>query len=162
MTLYSLQAGLCKLSNIFTAFAAVVTLAHSTEVLLEACYGLNSGQNFNSRNDLQRNLDIRLAHLQGKITIDVTDMTLSLCHLDIAPRNIIVSPDRSIYLLDWGCVGFYSPVFETWAIQLEAYIRGHPFMKALGLELLSRSSFSEVAQVEALMHVYRANQSIAL
>ena len=122
----------------------------------------NSGQNFKSRSDLQRYLDIRLAHLQGKVTIDVTDMALSLCHLDIAPRNIIVSPDRSIYLLDWGCAGFYPSIFETWAIQLEADIQGHPFMKALGSELISRSSLPEVAQVDALMRVYAANQSIAL
>lgn len=122
----------------------------------------DSGQSFNSRKDLQKYLDTRLAHLQGEVTIDVSDMALSLCHLDIAPRNIIVSTDRSIYLLDWGCAGFYPPVFETWAIQLEAFVRGHPFMKALGSELISRSSFPEVAQVEALMHVYRANQSIAL
>lgn len=121
-----------------------------------------SGQNFHSRRDLQRYLDTRLAQFQGEVTIDVTNMALSFCHLDIAPRNIIVSPDGSIYLLDWGCAGFYPPVFETWAIQLEAWIQRHPFMEALGSELISRSSLPEVAQVEALMQVYRANQSIAL
>lgn len=119
----------------------------------------DSGQVFNSRNDLQRYLDTRLACSKQKVAIDVTNMPLSLCHLDIAPRNIIASSDTSICLLDWGCAGFYPPIFEHWAIQFEACVRGHPLMNALASELAGRSSEREVA---ALTQVYAANQSIGL
>lgn len=120
----------------------------------------SSGQSFNSRNDLQRYLDMTLAYSNDKVTIDVTNMPLSLYHLNIAPRNIIVSSDGSICLLDWGCAGFYPSIFETWAIQFEGHVRGHPLMNALGSELVNRPS--EQAQVDALMHVYAVNQRVAL
>lgn len=125
--------------------------------LLWSEYG--SDQVFNSCNDLQRYLDTRLAYYKQKVAVDVTNMSLSLCHLDIAPRNIIVSSDTSIYLLDWGCAGFYPPIFEYWAIHFEAYVRGHPLMNALASKLVGRCSEREV---DALTHVYAANQSIGL
>ncbi|EHY60710.1 hypothetical protein HRR83_000481 [Exophiala dermatitidis] len=120
-----------------------------------------SGQRFGTRDHLQSYLEVRLSHLQREITIDVTNMDLSFCHMDIAPRNIILGPDNSITLVDWGCAGFYPSIFETWAIQLEAYIHGHPFMETLESKLVKRSSCAEIAQIDALMHVYRANQSVA-
>lgn len=90
--------------------------------LLWSEYG--SIQRFDTRADLQRYLDLRLNYRKSKETIDVTNMPLSLCHLDIALRNIVIGSDGSIHLLDWGCAGFYPPIFETWAVRLEDHIQG--------------------------------------
>jgi thiamine kinase-like enzyme len=37
---------------------------------------------------------------------------LVLCHLDIAPRNILWREDGSICFLDWASAGFYPRSFE--------------------------------------------------
>jgi thiamine kinase-like enzyme len=36
-----------------------------------------------------------------------------MCHLDIAPRNILYLPDSSICLIDWATAGFYPRLFEV-------------------------------------------------
>lgn len=42
---------------------------------------------------------------------------LVLCHMDLAPRNIIRSFDGSLTLLDWAYAGFYPPIFEVYALK---------------------------------------------
>lgn len=60
-----------------------------------------------------------------------------------------------------GVVQAFTLLFSNpWAIQFEAHVRGHPLMNALASELANRSS--EHAQVDALMRVYAANQSMGL
>lgn len=44
-----------------------------------------------------------------------------MCHLDIAPRNLLYLADGSVCLLDWATAGFYPRFFEVcvltyWAI----------------------------------------------
>ena len=58
--------------------------------------------------------------------IDIPEVDICLCHLDIAPRNILLTHGSNLYLLDWGCAGFYPSYFETWAIQFELHSSGHP------------------------------------
>lgn len=112
--------------------------------------------------DLQAYIDTRLDRVNSEVRIDVANMTLALCHLDVASRNVIVGQDGSIYLLDWACSGFYPPIFETWAIQLEAHASGHPVIHMVGIELDKCCSPADRVQVQALNKVYAANQTIAL
>lgn len=121
-----------------------------------------SGQEFGSLMELQAYIDTRLDRVKSEVKINITDMNLALCHLDIAARNLIVGRDGAIYLIDWGCSGFYPSIFESWAIQLEAHISGHPVIHMVALELENRCSQVDRAQIQALNRVYAANQTIAL
>lgn len=56
-----------------------------------------------------------------KLKLDGSDIVL--CHLDIAPRNII-SLDDSICLLDWQSAGFYPRVFEYCALRINQQNQG--------------------------------------
>ncbi|KAJ5685123.1 hypothetical protein N7536_007742 [Penicillium majusculum] len=51
----------------------------------------------------------------GEGNVSFRDCDLVLCHLDIAPRNIIWQPDGRICLVDWASAGFYPRIFEFWA-----------------------------------------------
>ena len=44
--------------------------------------------------------------------LNLEGVELVLCHLDIAPRNILWRDDGSICFLDWYSAGFYSRFFE--------------------------------------------------
>lgn len=52
----------------------------------------------------------RLFEGQGQVTFQPCDLVL--CHLDIAPRNIIWKDDNNICLLDWASAGFYPRILE--------------------------------------------------
>jgi len=43
---------------------------------------------------------------------DLSKETLELRHMDLARRNVIIGNDGAVTLIDWGCAGFYPPVFE--------------------------------------------------
>ena len=45
--------------------------------------------------------------------INLKGVELVLCHLDIAPRNILWKEDGSICFLDWASAGFYPRCFES-------------------------------------------------
>lgn len=48
------------------------------------------------------------------------DCELALCHLDIAPRNILWLKDGSICFLDWASASYYPRIFEfcaQWIIE---------------------------------------------
>ncbi|KAK2763307.1 hypothetical protein FQN54_009943 [Arachnomyces sp. PD_36] len=47
-----------------------------------------------------------------KLDLNLKGVELVLCHLDIAPRNIIWRDDDSICLIDWVSAGFYPRSFE--------------------------------------------------
>jgi tRNA A-37 threonylcarbamoyl transferase component Bud32 len=34
-------------------------------------------------------------------------------HGDLSPRNLILDTNDQIWLIDWGCAGFYPPIFEA-------------------------------------------------
>lgn len=36
-----------------------------------------------------------------------------LVHGDLSPRNLILDTKSQVWLIDWGCAGFYSPIFEA-------------------------------------------------
>ena len=54
------------------------------------------------------NKRLRLIHKE----IDLRPYPLVLCHLDLCRRNIKVTEDNSICLLDWGHAGFFPLLFE--------------------------------------------------
>ena len=70
---------------------------------------------FVSLEELEDWCNDRLA-LLSKPLISLANLSLSMCHMDIAPRNIIIKNDN-VYLIDWAWAGFYPPIFETSAIQ---------------------------------------------
>lgn len=76
---------------------------------------------FHSIHDLNEWLNKRLAY-HGEITshsqsIDITSMKLVLCHMDLSRRNMIMLPDRSLCLLDFGSAGLYPRYFEVASLQ---------------------------------------------
>lgn len=65
---------------------------------------------FESTNTLQAWFNSRLHAHQSQLSL--RNFELVLCHLDIAPRNIIWQDDGSVCLLDWASAGFYPRIFE--------------------------------------------------
>lgn len=126
--------------------------------LLWSEYG--AGQSFGSIGMLQDYIDIRLS--QSRSLVDITNSTLHLCHMDLAPRNIIVDDRGVICLLDWGCAGFYPSSFETWAIALEAHLRPHPVTTYLASLSLNAATPVQRREISALNKVFSANQRFAL
>lgn len=55
----------------------------------------------------------RLFPGQSKVSFKGCDLVL--CHLDVAPRNIIWEPDGRICLVDWRTAGFFPRVCEFWS-----------------------------------------------
>lgn len=45
------------------------------------------------------------------------DDRLVYCHMDVAARNLIYSPKREIWFVDWAFAGAYPPLFETATFQ---------------------------------------------
>lgn len=67
---------------------------------------------FRTVQDIQEWINDRLLLRQTPISFD-DDTRLSLCHLDIAPRNLLQRDDGSLCLLDWATAGFYPWYFEV-------------------------------------------------
>ena len=116
-------------------------------------------QNFTCRQDLEDYLNQRLASTND--LVDISKAELCLCHLDIAPRNILLTPDNELYLVDWGCAGFYPSYFEAWAIEFEFHNSGHPLLRELSLIVRGRSPDNQI-NVRRLNSVYAANRTTAL
>ncbi|KAK2735609.1 hypothetical protein FQN55_002193 [Onygenales sp. PD_40] len=71
-------------------------------------------ENISSVEDMNRWLNKRLKLINK--TINLHPYPLVLCHLDLCRRNIKVTEDNSICLLDWGHAGFFPRFFETAAL----------------------------------------------
>lgn len=69
---------------------------------------------FESKQEMETWFNNRLFPGEGSMTFEHSDLVL--CHLDIAPRNIIWKPDGEICLLDWESAGFYPRLFEFWPL----------------------------------------------
>ena len=65
----------------------------------------------NSTQELERFYNSRLRGDGPRLALG--GYKLVLCHLDIAPRNILWLEDNSLCLLDWESAGFYPRFFET-------------------------------------------------
>lgn len=85
-----------------------------------------------------RRLDISQKFHQAPDTVPLFHFDkLVLTHLDIAPRNLILSPDGNVWLIDWGDAGIYPDGFEVAA--LKARRSQAPEYTDMLLEMLSET-----------------------
>ncbi|KAJ5586713.1 kinase-like protein [Penicillium hispanicum] len=73
---------------------------------------------FDSLDKMEKWFNSRLFAHNPKLTFQ--DCDLVLCHLDIAPRNILWQEDGSLCFIDWASAGFYPRLFEfcaQWIIE---------------------------------------------
>lgn len=89
--------------------------------------------------------------------LDLTGYPLVLCHLDIAPRNILVlEEDSSLCLIDWSSAGFYPRFFERLAIDIN--IRKEDDWNSKLLGRLNELDESEKSQLHLLERAYYLGQ----
>lgn len=69
--------------------------------------------------------------------LDFSMDALRICHLDLAPRNILICTDGRIALLDWEMMSLYPIVFELAALSLRQISEGSPRQNFLLTTLLS-------------------------
>lgn len=74
----------------------------------------SAGMAFKSVDDLTAWVNRRIELL--KKTVDFSSCPLVLCHLDLCRRNVIVTKNGTLCLLDWAYAGFYPRFYETAAI----------------------------------------------
>ncbi|CAN9241599.1 unnamed protein product [Alternaria alternata] len=53
--------------------------------------------------------------------LEIKSQNFSLCHLDIAPRNILKLRNGSLCLLDWASAGFYPRFFEICTLRINIW-----------------------------------------
>ncbi|PYI34555.1 kinase-like protein [Aspergillus indologenus CBS 114.80] len=73
---------------------------------------------FDSLDEMETWFNSRLFEHNPKLSF--RDCQLVLCHLDIAPRNLLWQDDGSLCLLDWGSAGYYPRLFEfcaQWVVE---------------------------------------------
>jgi Phosphotransferase enzyme family len=68
---------------------------------------------FTDVKDLEQWWNCRL--LPGECAINLQGLDLVLCHLDVAPRNILWRDGEAPCLVDWASAGYYPRVFESCA-----------------------------------------------
>lgn len=72
----------------------------------------------------------RLFPGDGQVHFDASPLVL--CHLDIAPRNIIWLDDGRVCLLDWASAGFYPRLLEFASLSYQEYHFSQTLLKAVG------------------------------
>lgn len=71
---------------------------------------------------MERWLNYRLPDTDCRLCLGI--YSLVLCHLDLAPRNIIKLEDGSLCLLDWASAGFYPRFFEACLLRIMEHSHG--------------------------------------
>ena len=146
-----------RVADVFTHLA---TISHHTPGPLMSGIprGLywpeNEELSFKSMSDLERYFNSRLS--KSGPQLDLSKCSAVLCHLDVAPRNILRQEDDSICLLDWEYAGFYPRVLEV-VMQRVFFGRDNNFNKIL-LEYTADLTEEEEAQAELIMRAYSNNQ----
>ena len=118
----------------------------------------NEEISFKSMADLERYFNSRLSKRGPQL--DLSNCSAVLCHLDVAPRNILRQEDGSICLLDWESAGFYPRVLEV-VMQRVFLGRDINFYKIL-LEYTAHLTEEEEAQAELVMRAYYNQQKYHL
>ena len=107
--------------------------------------------------DVERHFNSRLCDDKK---LDLTGHPLVLCHLDIAPRNIIWPDNGSLYLLDWESAGFYPRFFEVCSQRINLGKNGD-FQRLL-LESIGRLTEEEDAQADLILRAFSNGQKFYL
>jgi serine/threonine protein kinase len=71
-----------------------------------------------STDDIEHYFNTR--QLQTHQKLNLNEQPFVLCHLDIAPRNILKLKTGELCFLDWASAGFYPRFFEICAMRLNA------------------------------------------
>lgn len=104
--------------------------------------------------DVERYFNSRLAKSSPRL--DFAQCSVVLCHLDVAPRNILWQEDGTICLLDWECAGFYPRILEVCAQRIIFGMDGE-FNRIL-LEYMPGLTEDEEVQAKLIMQAYSNEQ----
>ena len=102
---------------------------------------------FESIQQMERWLNFRLPDVEAK-KLALEKYPLVLCHLDLAPRNILWLDDGSVCLLDWASAGFYPRFFEVSLLKLMEYTHGD--YETTLITRMERLTDDEEAQISLL------------
>jgi thiamine kinase-like enzyme len=98
-------------------------------------------------------LNFRLPDVESKLILQ--KYPLVLCHLDLAPRNIIWLADGSVCFIDWASAGFYPRFFEVCLLKIMEYSHGN-YEVAL-IERMMKLSEDEETQMILLQRSFYNN-----
>jgi hypothetical protein len=90
--------------------------------------------------------------LPGQPTAILQGLTLALCHLDVAPRNIIWEDGEVPCLIDWASAGFYPRFFEFCAQRNIEGIDGR--FNSLLLDAMTKLEPAESEQMPAILQAW--------
>ena len=66
--------------------------------------------------DVENHYNTRQLKRHRKLSLQ--SFSLSLCHLDLVPRNVLLLKDGPLCLLDWASAGFYPRFFEICTLRM--------------------------------------------
>lgn len=84
--------------------------------------------------------------LQRHEKLRLNGFPLSLCHLDLVPRNVLRLEDGSLCVVDWASAGFYPRFFEICTLRINC-----PTSKVLEMCCMD---LNETTQANVLEHAY--------
>ena len=93
-----------------------------------------AGRSFTSSLEMEDWLNRQLALSRPKERISIASLPLSMRHMDICRRNIILCPDGRVCFVDWQFAGFYPQSFEF--VHLKTCQPNDPLFYDTLLELL--------------------------
>ncbi|KAL1613567.1 hypothetical protein SLS56_012253 [Neofusicoccum ribis] len=93
-------------------------------------------------------------------SLNLKGYPLVLCHLDVAPRNILQLEDGSICLLDWASAGFYPRLFEICTLRLN--VQQHGDLNSKLLDMVENLSDEEESQALLLQRAHCKSQRFFL
>ncbi|KAF2676661.1 hypothetical protein K458DRAFT_410262 [Lentithecium fluviatile CBS 122367] len=94
------------------------------------------------------NWKLGLSKYFGRAPLDVPQIEYPyfvLTHGDLSPRNLILDANDQVWMIDWGCAGFYPPIFEAASVKHQ---RQFPSFAELLLPLLYNDA-DEMVQLES-------------
>lgn len=113
---------------------------------------------FNSLEEMEKWFNSRLFAHNPKLTLQGCELVL--CHLDIAPRNILWQEDGSLCLIDWASAGYYPRLFE---FCMQWIVNGKDgSFNSLLLRSMNPLSVQEMAQKEPILCAWRNIQKYPL
>ena len=111
-----------------------------------------------SMDEIERFFNSRLR--KGSPNLALEQNHAVLCHLDIAPRNILWLEDGTLCLLDWECAGYYPRCFEI-CVQRIVSGKDGAFNEIL-LGDIPDLTQEEEAQVRLMMEAFSNSQKYHL